>query len=141
MRHFFCMLSLLLAACGGAPPPPPAELRLEQLRGQWVVINYWAEWCKPCLAEIPELNELDQHYADVTVLGVNYDGESGEALAAQVEKLGVEFHTLARDPAAELGVARPAVLPTTYILDPEGIVRHTLIGPQTLESLAEALGR
>ena len=139
MRTALAIALLLLYACsepGGSEP-----LGLHQLRGQWVVINYWAEWCKPCIAEIPELNELDQHYADVTVLGVNYDGESGEALAAQVEKLGVEFHTLARDPAAELGVARPAVLPTTYILDPEGIVRHTLIGPQTLESLAEALGR
>ncbi|MBE9537671.1 MAG: TlpA family protein disulfide reductase [Proteobacteria bacterium] len=111
---------------------------IAELRGQWVVINYWAKWCKPCIKEIPELNELDQHYPQVTVLGVNYDGATGEELATQLASLGVEFAMLQEDPAASLGLPRPVVLPTTIILDPNGQVSQSLIGPQTMASLARA---
>ncbi len=103
-----------------------------------MVINYWAKWCKPCIKEIPELNELNQSYSEVTVVGVNYDGATGESLATQVEQLGIEFTILAQDPAAELNQPRPVVLPTTIILDPTGTISHTLLGPQTLASLIKA---
>ena len=126
------LLLLLLSACGDAPAPPTS---LEAHRGNWVVINYWAQWCQPCIREIPELNELDHRHSDISVLGVNFDGATGEYLAGQIEKLGVKFPTLGTDPSAELGVPRPEVLPTTYILDPSGELRHTLLGPQTLASL------
>ena len=118
-----------------------SQPRLEELRGQWVVINYWAQWCKPCITEIPQLNALDAQYTQVTVLGVNYDGASGTELEQQRQKLGVAFASLEADPAAQLGTTRPVVLPTTLILDPEGQLVATLIGPQTLESLVQATGQ
>jgi thiol-disulfide isomerase/thioredoxin len=133
------LLSTLLAC--GASKDNTNEPDLDSLRGQWVVINYWAQWCKPCIKEIPELNMLDQQYPEVTVLGVNYDGTTGEDLAAQLEKLGIEFATLATDPASQLGTPRPVVLPTTLILDPAGQLSVTLVGPQTLTSLAQATGQ
>jgi thiol-disulfide isomerase/thioredoxin len=111
---------------------------LERLQGQWVVINYWAQWCAPCIKEIPELNRLDQDYTGVTVVGVNYDGTNGEELELQRQKLGVTFASLESDPAAQLGIPRPVVLPTTLILDPTGRLVATLIGPQTLASLVQA---
>jgi thiol-disulfide isomerase/thioredoxin len=129
----------LLAACGNAPPDPLAPI--ESARGEWVVINYWAEWCKPCIKEVPELNALGEREG-ITVLGVNYDGARGESLSAQVKTLGIDFPTLDLDPAAALGVERPTVLPTTLIIDPEGTLRATLVGPQTEDSLVAAtLGR
>ena len=57
----------------------------DDFRGRWVLVNYWAEWCKPCLEEIPELNELDKA-PDISVLGVNFDGVTGPAL----EQLGLQ---------------------------------------------------
>ena len=72
------------------------------------------------------------------MLGVNYDGATGETLATQVEQLGIEFAILPQDPAAELQQSRPLVLPTTIILDPTGAVNQILLGPQTLASLVEA---
>ena len=132
---------LVLTACGQGSGPgdhPAPTSGITDFRGQWVVINYWAKWCKPCIKEIPELNELDQHYSEVTVLGVNYDGATGEDLATQLELLGVEFTMLSEDPAIGLGLPRPVVLPTTIILDPAGNVSETLIGPQTMASLARA---
>ena len=132
-----CALMLSLLACTSRDAPSPAPL-LENLRGQWVVINYWAQWCKPCIEEIPYLNTLDREYAQVTVLGVNYDGASGAELEKQRQQLGVAFASLEADPAEQLGKARPVVLPTTFIVNPDGELVAELIGPQTLESLVQA---
>ena len=135
----FLTAFLSLAACGGerGETTPPT---LDDLKGQWLVINYWARWCKPCIEEIPELNELDHSFDTVTVLGVNYDGATGEELQAQAAELGVRFQLLEHDPSAELGVRRPVVLPTTLIVAPDGTHKTTLVGPQTAASLAAATG-
>lgn len=135
------LLALALAACSPAREPQADSLQLEELRGQWVLINYWATWCKPCIQEIPELNALARQYPEVTVLGVNFDGSRGQELAQEVATLGIEFAILEEDPAAALGINRPSVLPTTLVLGPDGALRATLIGPQTLESLALASGQ
>jgi len=100
---------------------------------QWNVINYWAIWCKPCREEIPELNQLNQ-IENVVVLGVNFDGKVGEALASDVGDLGIAFDIIG-DPAANLNISRPSVLPTTLVLSPEGTLVATLVGPQTAESI------
>jgi len=133
-------LALALAGCSADDGAASnAAGGLDSLRGQWVVINYWARWCKPCIEEIPELNELNASRDDVTVLGVNYDGEQGEELARQVSELDIQFDIMPQDPSAELGVPRPVVLPTTRILNPQGEIIATLMGPQTLESLSQAI--
>ena len=125
----------MLAACGDTP----GTTTLDSGRGHWTVINYWAEWCKPCIKEIPELNKLAQERPELRVFGINYDGTTGEELARQVTELGIEFPLLAEDPAAQLGTPRPVVLPTTLIVTPNGDLAATLVGPQTLESLAAAV--
>ena len=102
--------------------------------GQWRVINYWAIWCAPCREEIPELNALDDR-TDLMVFAVNYDGQNGEALQSQAAELGITFTLLEKDPGAALGVERPRVLPTTLLVNPQGAVTDTLVGPQTQESL------
>jgi thiol-disulfide isomerase/thioredoxin len=135
-----CALILSLLACGERDGTAPAP-RLENLRGQWVVINYWAQWCKPCIEEIPQLNTLDRDYEQVTVLGVNYDGASGADLEQQRQQLGVAFASLEVDPAEQLGKSRPVVLPTTFIVNPQGELVAELIGPQTLATLVQATGQ
>lgn len=141
MKYLLCLGVLLaLLACADQEATAP-EPRLDDLLGQWVVINYWAQWCKPCIEEIPQLNALDRKYDEVTVLGVNYDGAEGAELEQQRQKLGVAFASLEADPAAQLGTPRPVVLPTTLILNPAGQLVATLLGPQTLESLVQATGQ
>lgn len=105
----------------------------------WTFVNYWAEWCKPCIREIPELNALDAE-TGYRVFGVNFDGASGEALAEQEARLGVAFPTLPEDPAARFSLERPAVLPTTLVLAPGGQLHRVLVGPQTAASLKAAAG-
>ncbi|KGE05287.1 TlpA family protein disulfide reductase [Pseudohaliea rubra] len=128
-------LTLGVAGCGERPG---ALGPIEEQLGSWVLVNYWAEWCKPCIREIPELNSLDGE-DDIAVLGVNYDGVTGDALAAQIDALDIRFAQLPTDPAADLGIDRPQVLPTTVVIDPDGRRVATLLGPQTAESLREAM--
>ena len=112
----------------------------ERLRGKVVFINYWAEWCKPCREEIPELNQFARSHSDeVVVLSVNFDGVSGETLRTQIKMLGIAFPTLAQDPRVELGVQASGALPETIVLDREGKVFKVLLGPQTMESLETVL--
>lgn len=109
--------------------------------GQWVVVNYWAEWCAPCRAELPEFNRLERDHADVTVLGINYDGVSGEQLLELISKMDIQFPVMGQDFADSLGLKRPEVLPTTYIINPEGKLVHSLPGPQTEQTLLGLLNR
>lgn len=113
----------------------------ERLEGQWLVINYWAEWCAPCRTEIPELNALDEQLKaqSVSVLGVNFDGLRGDELNKASEALGIAFTVLEDDPAARYQLPRSEALPVTYIVDDQGRMRERLLGEQTAEGLTARL--
>jgi thiol-disulfide isomerase/thioredoxin len=132
-------MALILAACAEdvGVDQHGRKVAAERLDGQWLVINYWAEWCGPCRTEIPELNALArQHEAQtVTVLGVNFDGLQGEALKRAVQALGIEFTVLEQDPAARYELPRNEVLPVTYIVDGQGRMRERLLGEQSAAGL------
>ena len=112
------------------------SVSFEELRGKVVLINYWAEWCRPCRIEIPELNHFAQQHPDsVRILSVNFDGVKGEALLQQVQALGIEFDTLLQDPRDDLAVPASGGLPETIVLNRSGEVQEVLVGPQTRQSL------
>lgn len=110
------------------------ELHWEDYRGQWVLVNYWAEWCRPCLEEIPELNDVDA-IEGVTVMAVNFDGITGTELEELGERMGIAFTMLTDDPAPALGWTLPGALPATFVVNPQGELTETLLGPQTEEEL------
>lgn len=106
------------------------------LSEKWLIVNYWATWCAPCIAEIPELNELAEEHEDlVSLLGVNFDNSTGEELRGQVRKMKIEFPVAAEDPADFLKIDIPQVLPTTFIFAPGGQLVKTFVGPQTKSSI------
>lgn len=111
------------------------------LADQWLVINYWAVWCAPCRAEVPELNQMHRDLSDqgVRVLGVNYDQLQDAELLADSEALGIEFRVLSHDPAARFNLPATHGLPTTYIVNPQGEMVRQLQGEQTAQSLLEVL--
>lgn len=135
-------LTGLLVACGQADfgTLSGAQGKFSDWRGHWVVINYWAEWCKPCIEEIPELNALHRQTGQpLLVYGVNFDGGDPQRQLDQAKRLSIEFPVLSQDPAPALGWERPVALPTTFIIDPEGRISARLQGPQTLASLNAAI--
>lgn len=116
-------------------------LTWQALKGQYVVVNYFAEWCAPCLRELPELNEFHHLYGDnVTLLGVSFDGLNNEELAALKQEYDIQFPLIQNEPAPNLPFATPNALPATYIVTPEGEVKGPLLGEQTIKSLATATG-
>jgi thiol-disulfide isomerase/thioredoxin len=111
-------------------------VQLESYAGRYLLVNYWAEWCHPCLEEIPELNILAREYSDeIAVIGVNYDGLNAEEISLQQQRLGIDFPVVIEDPAIHFRYNRPEVLPTSYLFDPHQKLVATLVGPQTRESI------
>ncbi|GGD52114.1 TlpA disulfide reductase family protein [Lacimicrobium alkaliphilum] len=117
--------------------------RWDDYQGQWVVVNYFAEWCAPCLRELPELN----HFAgmtketDITLLGMSYDRLSEDDLAGLVQKYAIEFPVILADPAPKMPNQRPNSLPATYIIGPDGKVVRQLMGEQEADLLLEIVTR
>ena len=127
--------TLLLSGCGNdyGVDQYGRKVAAERIEKQWLVLNYWAEWCGPCRTEIPELNALDEQLKgqSATVLGVNFDNVQGEELKNASEKLGIKFTVLAQNPAELFELPRSEALPVTYIIDDKGKVREQMMGEQT----------
>ena len=139
------LFSLLLTGCSQdyGVDQYGRKVTAEQLEGQWLVINYWAQWCGPCRAEVAELNKLAQQrdIAPVTVLGVNFDQLQGAELSQASSALGINYRVLAQDPAQRWQLPRSEVLPVTYIIDGQGQLRERLLGEQTAAGLTERLAQ
>ena len=106
------------------------EMRLSDLRGQAVVINFWATWCKPCRKEIPELVDAYNSYRDrgLIILGVNLQEGKG-IVRPFAEEFGMKF-PIPIDRDGEVGDSyRILGLPTTYFVDRGGVVRSVFTGP------------
>jgi len=131
-----CWLGIALAGCGDARLPllSGKSVDIKAHQGDWLLLNYWATWCAPCVKEVPELNALDAE-SGIRVLGINFDNLQGDALRQAVSQLQIEFDQLLQDPAEQLALARPNVLPVTVIISPDGSVLQTMLGPQSQASI------
>ena len=109
----------------------------DDLRGKVTLVNFWATWCGPCRAEIPDLIKLQERYPDhLQVIGVSTDEGPVQAVEDFVTEVGINYPIVMHTP--ELNRAFPGVmaLPTSFIVDPEGLVVQThvgLINPGVLE--------
>ncbi len=114
------------------------SLDWDGLRGQWVLVNYWAEWCAPCRAEIPELNALDG-LDKVTVVGVNYDGVQGQSLRDLGQKMGITYTLLQEDPGPTFDWTLPVALPATFVVKPDGDLLQARFGAQRQQDIMDLI--
>lgn len=117
------------------------NIPLSKLKGKWVIINYWADWCDGCIAEVPELNSFYLHNKDKNILiyGVNYDQLPVDSLKISIQKIGISFPVLTEDPNSVWGLGAINMLPVTFIINPEGKIAKTIVGPSTEQSIKQIL--
>ena len=116
------------------------RLALNDYRGKWVVVNYWATWCPPCLEEIPDLvNLYDQRKdKDLVVIGIAFEYKSRQEVADYVDDMLMSYPIVLGNPQVAQQIGSAEVLPTTYIYDPQGKLVKThrgLITRQYIERL------
>ena len=112
--------------------------KLSQYKGKWVLVNFWATWCPPCLAEIPDLIELHENKQNnLVVLGVALDYRNPKQVVEFAEGLLVNYPIVLGDRKLAAQIGPIDGLPTTYLYNPQGkLVAHQL-GPITREAVEE----
>jgi peroxiredoxin len=95
---------------------------LSEFRGKWVIVNYWATWCPPCLDEIPDLVEFHEKHKDkdAVVLGISFEEADREQLLEFVDQHFMTYPVLSMDPVPVTPLGPVLGLPTTYIISPQG---------------------
>lgn len=133
-----------------AMPPKPAlkvatldgkAFDLAAHRGHWVIVNFWATWCGPCVKEMPDISRFVSTHKGVDAIGLAYEDSEKADIEAFLRKHPVSY------PIAQVTLDnapkdfdQPRGLPTTYLIGPDGAVARRFVGPVTAQSLGAAVG-
>jgi thiol-disulfide isomerase/thioredoxin len=110
-------------------------------RGKWVIVNYWATWCVPCIKEMPDISRFVAAHKNVVAIGLAYEDSEPADIKAFLAKHPVVY------PIAQVTLDQPLKdfdeprgLPTTYLISPDGKVAKHIVGPVTEASLEGLIG-
>jgi peroxiredoxin len=107
------------------------QLRLGDYKGKWVLVNFWASWCPPCVQETPSLNQLQEEFRDkgLVVIGISED-ESKEAYDQFLDRFGIRFRTV-RDTSKAVKIRYGTqLIPDSYLISPDGEVVRKYVGAE-----------
>jgi thiol-disulfide isomerase/thioredoxin len=116
--------------------------KLADYRDKWVVVNFWATWCAPCLKEIPDFNAFAKSRSDVQFIGLAYEEISQADMQAFLQKHPIDYPFAILDvynPPADFET--PRGLPMTVLIAPDGEVVKTFLGPVTSADLAAEMAK
>lgn len=145
---FLAMVSVAFAHAATATRPSLVVKTLDgkgfdlsKQGGKWVVVNFWATWCSPCLKELPDISAFVAARKDkVAAIGLDFE----DADKADIEKF-LSKHPLSY-PVAQVDPDNPPKdfdtpkgLPNTYVIAPDGHVAHAFLGPVTSKDLAAVI--
>ena len=146
MRRFLllcaALLSMGLVRADDAPTLQVTTLAgksfdLAAHRGQWVIVNWWATWCVPCIKELPEISAfVTKHAGKAVGIGLAFEDSEKADIVEFLKQRPIAYPVAQVDPLEppkEFGV--PAGLPTTYVIAPDGRVAKSFVGPVTAKDL------
>ena len=138
---------------GGERRPAPSEVtvttfegervRLGQLRGRVVLVNFWATWCPPCRLEMPGFQDVYQEYRDrgFTILGLTTESAPRAEIQSFLDEHGVTYPVARASAEDERAFGGVTALPTSFLVDRRGRIRHTVRGFFAEAALRRAVGR
>ena len=142
------LLLSLLTTSGQAAASADYQLRdmdgkiysVSDYRGKWLIINCWATWCAPCIKEIPELERFYQeNRSSAQVWGVTFEDTDKTTILEYVDRLGVTYPILGYGQDPLTGFGPVTVLPTTFVIDTNGLFFHRFEGPVTRQDLSNVI--
>ena len=136
------LFSFLMITNAGAIEMPLIALdgkyaNLNDYQGSWLVVNYWATWCPPCIEEMPELQAFHDDNFDkgAMVIGINSEIIGRQQLESFLDRYFISYPIFITKPAEKSELGLIPGLPTTFLVSPEGNVVARQIGPVTREMI------
>ena len=148
-RFLFSVCLGLIIATSGTVVAEPVDFALEDIngvkhrlsdyRGKWVVVNYWATWCPPCLDEIPELVDFHEEHKDkgAVVLGISFEEVGIKKLRQFTEEYFINYPILRSTPGPSGELGEIPGLPITYLISPNGEIAARQVGSVTAKLIAD----
>ncbi len=119
------------------------EVNLSSYQGKWVVVNYWATWCPPCIVEMPELQSFHDAHADknALVIGINSELIGKQRLLEFLDDYFITYPVFTSKPAQQSELGLIPGLPTTFLVSPEGDVVARQVGPVTRDMIEQFIAK
>ena len=145
------VIAFIVGRPSGGPPlseaAPPVELasldgdalRLADMNGQTVVVNFWASWCGPCRKEVPEFSRFAKDHPEIAVWGLAVDSGDEPDVRRSAKQFGIDY-TVALADSATVRAYGVDDFPTTVVVGPQGTVEHVTIGAMSYAQLERAAG-
>jgi thiol-disulfide isomerase/thioredoxin len=115
------------------------KINLDRYQGKWLVVNYWATWCPPCIVEMPELQSFHDENVDnnAMVVGINAENISRQRLTTFLDDYFITYPNFVAGPTQQSELGLIPGLPTTFLVTPEGKVVARQVGPVTREMIEQ----
>jgi thiol-disulfide isomerase/thioredoxin len=104
---------------------------LSGYRGKWVIVNFWATWCPPCLEEIPDLVALKESRKNVEIIGIAMEFQDSKQVIQFADGMFVNYPIVLGDRKISESIGQVDGLPTTFIYDPRGKLARRHVGKIT----------
>ena len=154
MKRMSWILAVALAFVGGSAVAATAQkptlsiatldgktFDLAAHRGHWVIVNFWATWCSPCIKEMPDISAFVAAHKDVAAIGIAWEDTERAEIDAFVKAHPVSYPLAQGDVYKPLeDFEEPRGLPVTYVIAPDGTVRKKFTGPITGDDLERWTG-
>ena len=116
-----------------------SQLNLNQYHDKWLVVNYWATWCPPCIVEMPELQSFHDEHVEkgAMVIGINAEQISKSRLVTFLDDYFITYPNFVGGPTQQSELGLIPGLPTTFLVTPKGEVVARQVGPVTREMLEQ----